>query len=177
MLLSSLSLSKSLPLLSSLYHIKTTIVILIVFGSHSHYFRSGEGYFIPPPLGAGSIMLSGSLSIHPKIPSFHLYMGPLVHLTNRDRFSDCPSIRPSARPDTFLGTYRRLAWHESCMLLYPDHLQDWLDYSHDLLIFPFLALFWLSETGRICWAFPGECMEGIACNFACWCILTTYTTG
>ena len=25
-------------------------------------------------------------------------------------------------------------------------------------------------------AFPGNCMEGMACNFACWCILTTFRT-
>ena len=39
------------------------------------------------------------LSIHPfvrpqpKISSFQMYMGPLVHPTNRDRFSACPSVR------------------------------------------------------------------------------------
>ena len=40
------------------------------------------------------------------------------------------------------------------------------------------ALFWLSETGQI-WgfrAFPGECMEWMAWNFARWCILSTYKT-
>ena len=45
-----------------------------------------------------------------------------------------------------------------------------------LLIFLILALFWLSETGQI-WgfrAFPGECMEGMAWNFARWCTLTTF---
>ena len=37
---------------------------------------------------------------------------------------------------------------------------------------------WLSETGQI-WgfrAFPGERMKGMAWNFACWCILTTFRT-
>ena len=38
------------------------------------------------------------------------------------------------------------------MLLYPDHLQNWLDYGYDLLIFLILVLFWLSETGQI-WGF------------------------
>ena len=33
----------------------------------------------------------------PEITSFHLYMGPLVHPTNRDRFAACPSARPSIR--------------------------------------------------------------------------------
>ena len=40
------------------------------------------------------------------------------------------------------------------------------------------ALLWLNETGQI-WdfrAFPGECMEGMAWKFVCWCILTTYRT-
>ena len=35
------------------------------------------------------------------------------------------------------------------MLLYPDHLQNWLDYGYGLVIFLILVLFWLSETGKI----------------------------
>ena len=48
------------------------------------------------------------------------------------------------------------------MLVYPGHLQDWLDYGHDLVIFLILALFWLSEKGQICGfqAFLGERMGG-----------------
>ena len=50
--------------------------------------------FMPPPL---DIMLSGCPSVRPKpeIPSFDLYMGPLVHPINRNRFTACPSVRPS----------------------------------------------------------------------------------
>ena len=47
------------------------------------------------------------------------------------------------------------AWREGLnydMLLYHDHLQNWLDYSYSLLIFLILMLFWLSETGQI-WGF------------------------
>ena len=65
-----------------------------------------------------------------------------------------------------------------CMLMYLDHLQNRKVYGHSLLIFLILALFWLSEMGQI-WgfrAFPGECMEEMASNFACWCILTTFRT-
>ena len=41
--------------------------------------------------------------VHPsvclsEIPCFHLYMGPLVHLTNRSRFTACLSVRPSVHP-------------------------------------------------------------------------------
>ena len=44
--------------------------------------------------------------------------------------------------------------------------------------FPFLASFWLSETGQIwgLWQFSSECMGGMACNLTCWCILTTFST-
>ena len=35
------------------------------------------------------------------------------------------------------------------MLLYPDHIQNWLDYGYGLVIFLILVLFWLSETGQI----------------------------
>ena len=113
----------------------------------------------------------------PEIPSFDRYMGPLVHPTNRNRFTACPSVRP----ERFPGICRRIHGGiglKFYMLMYLDHVQNWLIYGHDLLIFLILALFWLSETGQI-WgfrAFPGERMEGVAWNFACWCILTTFRT-
>ena len=66
------------------------------------------------------------LSVRPKpeIPSFDLYMGPLVHPTNRNRFTACPSVRPSismglwywelmSRPDPAVlpvGTLHSLEW-------------------------------------------------------------------
>ena len=65
-----------------------------------------------------------------------------------------------------------------CTLMYPEHLQNRLVHGHSLLIFRIFALFWLSETGQI-WgfrSFPGECMEEMAWNFACWCILRTFRT-
>ena len=91
------------------------------------------------------------------------------------------SVRPSVRPERFPGICRwthggnGLKFH---MLMYLDHLQNWLVYGHGLFIFLILALFWLSETGQI-WgfrAFPGERMEEMAWNFARWCVLTTYRT-
>ena len=146
---------------------------------------------MPPPLGAGGIMFSGCPSVRPsvrpkpEIPSFDLYMGPLVHPTNRYRFTACPSVRPSVcpsvRPERFPGICRRTHGRNGpkfYMLMYPDHLQNWLVYGHGLLILLILALFWLNETGQI-WgfrAFPGERMEEMAWNFACWCILTTFRT-
>ena len=57
-----------------------------------------------------------------------------------------------------------------CTLMYLEHLQNWLVNG--------LGLFWLGETGQI-WGFrahPGESMEGMAWNFASWCILTTSRT-
>ena len=60
----------------------------------------------------------------PEIPSFDLYMGPLVHPTNCNRFTACPSVRPSismglwywelmSRPDPAVlpvGTLHSLEW-------------------------------------------------------------------
>ena len=148
-------------------------------------------FIMPPPLGAGGIMFSGCPSVRPsvrpkpEIPSFDLYMGRLVHPTNRYRFTACPSVRPSVcpsvRPERFPGICRWMHGRISLkfyMLMYLDHLQNWLVYGHGLLIFLILALFLISETGQI-WgfrAFPGERMEGMAWNFACWCILTTFRT-
>ena len=134
-----------------------------------------------------SVRPSARPSVRPKpeIPSFDLYIGPLVHPTNRYRFTACPSVRPSVRlsvrPDRFPGICRRLHGGISLkfyMLMYLDHLQNWLVYGHGLVIFLILALFGLSETGQI-WGFrvfPGECMEEMTWNFARWCILTTFRT-
>ena len=150
---------------------------------------------MPPPLGAGGIMLSVRPSVcpsvrpsvrpKPEITSFHLYMGPLVHSTNRDRFAACPSVRPSVcpsvRPERFPGNCRRTRGGiglKFCMMMYLGHLQRWLDYGQGLLIFLLFASLWLSEMGQI-WGFrtfPGERMVGMAWNFSCWCILTTVTT-
>ena len=68
----------------------------------------------------------------PEIPSFDLYIGPLVHLTNRYRFTACPSVRPSVCPSVRPSVRRGFR------------------------------------------AFAGECMEGLAWNFTCWCILTIF---
>ena len=65
-----------------------------------------------------------------------------------------------------------------CMLMYLGHLQNWWVHGYGLLIFVILALFWFSEMGQI-WGFrvfQGERMEGMAWNFVCWCIMTTYRT-
>ena len=107
---------------------------------------------MPPPLGAGGIMFSGcpsvcpSLRPKPEIPSFDLYMGPLVHPTNRYHFTACPSVRP----ERFPGICQRMHGGISVtfyMLMYLDHLQNWLVFGNGLLIFLILALFWFSETG------------------------------
>ena len=50
--------------------------------------------------GCPSVRLSVLPSVRPKpeILSFHLYMDPFVHPTNRDRFAACPSVHLSVRP-------------------------------------------------------------------------------
>ena len=92
---------------------------------------------MPPPLGAGGIIFSGCPSVRPsvrpkpEIPSFDLYMSPLVYPTNRNRFAACPSVRPSVRPERFPGICRRTHGGNGLkfyMLIYLDHLQNWLVY-------------------------------------------------
>ena len=51
---------------------------------------------------------------------------------------------------------RRMHWGNSlkfCLLMYPDHFQNWLDFGHALLIFLMVPI-WLSETGHI-WGLQG----------------------
>ena len=106
---------------------------------------------------------------------------PTVTVLRHVRPSARPSVCPSVRPERFPDICRRMHGGISLkfyMLMYLDHLQNWLVYGHGLLVFLILALFWLSETGQI-WgfrAFPGERTKGIAWNFARWCILTTFRT-
>ena len=63
-------------------------------------------------------------------------------------------------PERFLGFYQRKHGGNRlklCMLMYLDHLQNWVVYDYGLLIILILALFLLSETGQICGfrAIPG----------------------
>ena len=151
--------------------------------------------FMPPPLGAGGIMFSGCPSVRLSVrPSeawntlfwpVHRSVGPpdqpLPFYGMSVRPSVCPSVRLSVRPERFPGICRRLHGGISLkfyMLMYLDHLQNWLVYGHGLVIFLILAVFGLSETGQI-WGFrvfPGECMEYMTWNFARWCIMTTFRT-
>ena len=61
----------------------------------------------------------------PEIPSFDLYMGPLVHPTNRNRFTACPSVRPSVCPSVrpsgeVSGHLPENAWRDWPEILYAD---------------------------------------------------------
>ena len=149
---------------------------IIVLGQHLSRKWLGT-LSMPPPLSAGGIMFSGCPSVRPSEAwntlfwPVHGSVGPPDH----------PYVRPSVRPERFPGISRRMHGGiglKFYMLMYLDHLQNWLVYGHGLLIFLILALFWLSETGQIWgfWAFPGERMEEMAWNFAGWCILTTFRT-
>ena len=94
--------------------------------------------------------LSACPSIHPKpeIPSFHLYMGSLVHPTNRHHFTTCPSVHPDRFPCISCKTHK---WNglKFCILKCPDQVQNLLDNSHGLLIFLLLMPLWLNETASL----------------------------
>ena len=144
-----------------------------VFSFYASAFRRRRHYVF-------GLSVRPSVRPKPEIPSFDLYMGPLDP-TNRNRFTACPSVRLSVRPERFPGICRRMHGGISLkfyMLMYLDHLQNWLVYGHGLLIFLIFALFWLSETGQI-WGFrvfPGEHMEGMPWNFVRCYILSTFRT-
>ena len=84
-------------------------LVSTVFFRKVFVLRINKCLFMPPPLGAGGIMFSVRPSVCPKpeIPSFDLYMGPLAHPTNRKRFTACPSICPSVRPERFPSNWLR----------------------------------------------------------------------
>ena len=89
-----------------------------------YILQNMQCFVMPLPLGAGGIMLSVRPSIRPKpeITSFHLYMGPLVHPTNRDCFAACPSVRPSVRlsVEEVPGHLPENAWREWSKILHVD---------------------------------------------------------
>ena len=121
------------------------------------------------------------LSVRPSVRSvkYPLLTCTWVRLSTWPTMTVLRHVRPSVRLERFPGICQRTHGGNGLkfyMLMYLDHLQNWLVYGHGSLII--LALFWLSETGQI-WgfrAFPGERMEEMAWNFARWCILTTFRT-
>ena len=58
---------------------------------------------------AAEIKFSEDVRPKPEIPSFDLYMGPLVHPTNRNRFTACPSVRPSVK------RFHEMSLHAICV--------------------------------------------------------------
>ena len=102
-------------------------VWLIVVNFYASAFRRRSHYVF-------GLSVRPSVRPKPEIPSFDLYMGPLVHPTNRNRFTACPSVPPSVRQYVRPSVRRGFR------------------------------------------AFAGERMEGMARNFAHWCILSTFRT-
>ena len=100
--------------------------ILSSWADHSQSGCCCASAFRPRRHYVFGLSIRPSVRPKPEISSFDLYMGPLVHWTNRNRFTACPSVRPSVQ--------------------------------------------------RGFQAFAGECMEGLAWNFTCWCILTIFRT-
>ena len=73
-----------------------------------------------------------------------------------DRPTDWLSVRPSlwslVRPEKFLSIFWRTYGGHGLkfkMLMYPNHLQSWLDFGYSLVIFLILTQFWHAETGQI----------------------------
>ena len=65
------------------------------------------------------------------------------------------------------------------MLLYPDHVYNWLDFGYGLLIAPLWCDFNLVKRVEfeVSEHFHKKNMRRMAWNLVCWCILTTFTTG
>ena len=134
----------------------TTLLNTVSHQIYIHCYAS-----MPPPLGSERIMFLGSLSV---IPSIYLSIQPTItQVTNQP--TDFLSIHLSIHLEV-LGHFLENTWEEwpkFGMLIYPDHLQKWLDFGHGLWIFLILATFWFNWTGQI-WGFqtfPWECMGAL----------------
>ena len=117
----------------------------------------------------------------PEIPSFDMYMGPLVHPTNRNRFYGM-----SVRPSVYINGSVVLGADESP---WPCGTPSWytplswmiLSKQKNLHLFSsqYICVFSKMSVRPSVWrgfrAFAGECIEGLAWNFTCWCTFTIFT--
>ena len=92
------------------------------------------------------------LSVRPSVqsPKYPLSTCTWVRWSIRPTVTVLRHICPSVRPERFPGICQRTHGGNGlkfCMLMYRDHLQNWLDYGHGLSIFLLLAPLWLSEMG------------------------------
>ena len=81
-------------------------------------------FVMPPPLGAGGIMFSGCPSVRPSVRLFEArntlfppVLGSVVHPTNCDRFTACPSVRQSGEVS---GHLLENTWREWPEILHAD---------------------------------------------------------
>ena len=118
---------------SKLVYIPTASQMMRIFGMVPCYasaFRRRRHYVFGLsvcPSVRPSVRLSVCPSVRPKpeIPSFDLYIGPLVHPTNRNRFTACPSVCPSVRLSVrpsgeVSGHLPENAWREWPEILHAD---------------------------------------------------------
>ena len=114
---------------------------------------------MPPPLGAGGIMFSGCPSVHPSVrPSVRSLKYPLLTCT-WVRWSTRPTVTVlrHVRPERFPGICQSMhGWNslKFYMLIYLDHLQNWLVYGRGLLIFSNFGAI-LTKWNRSNLGFPG----------------------
>ena len=131
------------------------------------YLKGTGSFFASAFIHWGHYLFGLAVRPKPEIPSFDLYTGQLVHPTNRNRFTACPSVRPERFPGICWRTHEGNGL-KFYMLMYLDYFQEWLVYGYGLLIFQILAPLWLSEMGQI-WGFrvfPGKRIKEIAWNCA-----------
>ena len=108
-------------------------VNIFLFSLVSNTAHCGQHFqmslFMPAPEALCFRVVRPSVRPKPEIPSFDLYMGPLVHPANRNRFTACPSVRPSVRPSVcpsvrpsgeVSGHLPENAWREWLEILYAD---------------------------------------------------------
>ena len=61
----------------------------------------------------------------PEITYFHLYMGPLVHPSNRDRFAACPSVRRGFRAFA-RERMEEMVWNFACWCILGTFRTDYI---------------------------------------------------
>ena len=128
-----------------LFHIlPCTTLVLALF--------MNQGLIMPPPLGARGIMFSGcpSICLSVQSPKYPLSNCSWVRWSIQPTVTVLRHVRLSVRPSGEVSVCRRMHGGNSlkfCMLMYCDHLQNWLVHGYGLLIFSCdQAAIWLVQS-------------------------------
>ena len=113
----------------------------------------------------GRISLKLSMLMYSDLPQSSLHFGHSLLFSSFWHYFDLVKQVRFGGSGVFFKTHRRDSLIFD-MLIYTDHLWNWLHLGHGVWVFPILQLFWLNETCHFCsfQAFSWQCLGGMGRN-------------